>query len=186
MKFDYEKVPNLRFQTLYPSFFGTIISICLAVGKTNIVQVFIGIEAIFLVMTFAAWAYTEVRFEGDSIIRTVFFLFSSKRPISSIKHARFGADTDNFGGRTTYTAIEFNSAKPFILFDFSKTDLREIVQRISAKVPNAIDPNLRAHLDSGEANKNWRDALHPGDKFIFAALVIFVLLALVWWLLQRF
>ena len=167
-------------------FFGTIISIFFAIGKTNTVQVFMGIEAIFLVMAFAAWAFTEIRFEGDSIIRTVFFLFMSKRPISSIEHVRFGVDTDNFGGRTTYATIEFNSPKPFILFDFSKTDLREIVQRISAIVPNAIDPTIRAHLDSGEANKNWRDVLRPGDKLIFTAGAIFVLFALLWWMLQQF
>jgi hypothetical protein len=166
--------------------FGTVISILLAIGKTNAARVFLGVDTIFLVMALAAWAYTEIRFEGDNIVRTAFFMFRRKQPISSIKRLSFGTDTDSFGGQTTYATIEFNRARPFVLFDFSKNDLREIVQRISATEPNAIDSTVRKHLDDADEGTGGGHALRLGDRFIFTAGAIVVFLAALWWLLQRY
>ena len=94
-------------------FFGTAISSLWAAGKTNGLQVFLGVEAIFIAMALAAWSYTEVHFEGDQIVRTIFFFFTTKRPISKITQMRFDADEDTFGGRTAYVTIEFRNAKRF-------------------------------------------------------------------------
>src|ERR1700737_1581787 len=117
------------------------------------------------------------------IVPFVFAARSANRPKSPPRRGkRFGADTDSFGGRTTYVTIEFKHANPVLLFDFSKSDLREIVERISATAPTVIDPSIRAHLDKQE-RKSWKTSLRPGDGFIFTVGAIFVLLAILWSLL---
>ena len=166
--------------------FGTIVALIMAFGKARTLEVFFGIEAVFLLMAFAAWAYTAIRFEGEDIVSTMFLVRSTKRPISTIKRIRFDIDEDNFGGRTTYAIIEFRDAKPFFLFDFSKADLREIAGRISSSMPNVIDPILSKYLAKETTNGNWRTALRPGDRFIFTSGALFVLIAALWWILQRF
>jgi hypothetical protein len=75
-----------------------------------------------------------------------------------------------------------DGAEHFVLFDFSRTELREIVRQISAKAPNAIDPTLRAYFDNKGADTSSRNGLRPGDGFISAAGAIFVLLGIFWWL----
>jgi hypothetical protein len=118
--------------------FGTIISLSLATGKSSGIKVFFGVEAIFIAMALAAWSYTKSILK-DPIVRTIFFFFTTKRPISKITQMHFDADEDTFGGRMAYVTIEFSDAKRFTLFDFSKADLREIVERISAVVSNVTD-----------------------------------------------
>ena len=166
-------------------FFGTIISLSLATGKSSEIKVFFGVEAIFIAMAFAAWSYTEVHFEGDQIVRTIFFFFTTKRPISKITQMHFDADEDTFGGRTAYVTIEFSDAKRFTLFDFSKADLREIVERISAVVPNVTDAALRKHLDENRS-KDWKTVLRPGDGLLLTVGALFVIVAVLLWVLQRF
>jgi len=164
--------------------FGTIISSLWATGKTNGLQVFLGVEAIFVALALAAWSYTAIHFEGNDIVRTIFFFFNTKRPIFTITRIRFGADVDTFGGRTTYATIQFNDAKQSIIFDFSKADLREIVDRISSIVPNVTDVSLRKNLDAKVA-KGWKAILRPGDAFLFTAGALFVLVAILLWLTPR-
>jgi hypothetical protein len=53
--------------------FGTIISSLWATAKTNGLQVFLHVEAIFVALALAAWSYTEIHFEGNDIVRTIFF-----------------------------------------------------------------------------------------------------------------
>jgi hypothetical protein len=121
-----------------------------------------------------------IRLDGDGIVRIILFLFRSKHPISSIKRVRFDGETDSFGGPTTYVTIEFSNARPFLLFDFSKADLREIIERISATVPNVIDPDVRSHLNAKQAPKRWIDIFRPGDWFIFAGGAIFIIISIFW------
>jgi hypothetical protein len=160
-----------------------LISALWATGSANF-NVFLVVEAIFIAMAISAWSYTEVHFEKDEIVRTILFLFSTRSRISSVKRVRFRTDVDAFGGRTAYATIEFNDATRFVLFDFSKDDLREIANRISSIAPSAIDVAFRKHLDS-EVGKDWKTAFRPGDGFLFAAGAFFLLLVLVVWLFQK-
>ena len=97
---------------------------------------------------------------------------------------RFDADEDTFGGRTAYVTIEFRDAKRFTLFDFSKASLREIVEHISAVVPNVTDAALRKHLDDNRS-KDWKTALRPGDGLLLTVGALFVIVAVLLWVLQR-
>jgi len=166
--------------------FGTIISLFLALGKSNL-KVFVGVEAIFVLMAFAAWAYKGIRFDDGSVVLTTLFFTKKIQPILSIKRVSFASDEDSFGGRTSYAKLEFEDGDNFFLFDFSKTDLREIVERISKTVPDVIDLSIKQHLNKEQMDKRrWQASLRTGDSFLFAAGGVFVLLAVFWWLLQKF
>jgi hypothetical protein len=52
--------------------FGTIIATFIAFSKTNTSSVFLGVEAVFMLMAFAAWAYVGIGFDGNDIVRTFF------------------------------------------------------------------------------------------------------------------
>src|SRR5258708_36412339 len=147
----------------------TIIAAALAFSKANTLHVLFGIEAIFLLLAFAAWAYVEIHFDGSDIVRTSFFVISSRHQISAIKRVRFGSDQDSFGGRTTYATIEFTDAKPFLLFDFAKADLREITDRISAAAPNAIDTTISKHLNKEADSSGPKTLLRPGGRLLFVS-----------------
>ncbi len=166
-------------------FFGTVVALIMAVGKANALEVFLGIELIFLLMAFLAWSYTGIRFEDEDIIRSIFFLSNIRRPISAIKRMRFESDEDSFGGMTKYTIIEFRDGSRFFLFDFSRPALQKIVNRISSTIPNAVDKSLSNYLSREMTVKEWRTTLRPGDKSIFISGAVLVLLAIFWWLLQR-
>ena len=163
--------------------FGTLISFLFALGRSNL-KVFLGVETIFVLMAFAAWAYKGIRFDDGSVVLTTFFFIKSIQPISAIKRIRFASDEAVFGGRTSYATLQFKDGGTFYLFNFSKADLREIVDRISKTVPDAIDPSIIKHL-SKELTAS-RATLRTGDRFLFLAGGAFVLLAILWWLLQRF
>jgi hypothetical protein len=161
----------------------TVVSALWALEKAGSIEVFIGVEAFFIAMALTAWSFTAVHFEGDNIVRTIFFVFTTKRPISSIRRVRFATDEDTFGGRTAYTTVEFTDGRRFLLFDFSKADLREIVKYVSSISPLAIDETLSTHLHS--ARKRTRVALRRGDSLLFGVGAFLVLVVVLLWLFER-
>jgi len=165
--------------------FGTIIAMLFAIAKDSL-KVLLAVEGLFLVLAFLAWAKAEIHFEGTSIVQSSFFLLRTSRPISTIRRMRFDREEDNFGMPTTYVTIEFLDGGKFVLFDLSDSALREIATRISAILPDVIDPTVRAHLDVATSGKASRTVLRPGDPFLFISAFILALLFISWWLFQRY
>jgi len=164
---------------------GVVIAFGVAIANPRPTGLFVGIAGAFLLIGVTAWGYTAVRFEGDNIVRIVFFFFRSRRALSSVRKVRFDTNVDSFGGRTSYMTIEFRNGGPFLLFDFTKSDLREIAERISSVAPDAIDPTLTAHLNEREALRDLRDVFRSINPVIFGGGTIFIIIAVLWWLLSR-
>ena len=147
-------------------FFGTIVAIIMALGRANPLNVFLGIEAVFVVLALIAWLYVDIHFEGSDIIRRVFFIQETRHPISAIRKIRFDAEEDSFGGRTLYVTIELIDTKPFFLFDFSRADLIDIVGKISKSRDGVVvDIKLDKYLN--KPVKKLKSSFRPGDRIIF-------------------
>jgi hypothetical protein len=163
---------------------GVVAAFLEAVTHSNPMYVFFVIGGAFLVVAFLLWATSEIRFEGNNIIRRILFVYDRTYPITAIKKVRFSTDEDNFGGRNAYASIEFNNGRTFILLGFSITDLKEIVQRIRPTNPAAIDSSIEQHIGSTHKRK-FKDNFRSGDGVIFIGGIVVVLIAIAWWLSQR-
>jgi hypothetical protein len=83
--------------------------------------------------------------------------------------------------------LVFSNGDVFALNSFGLPDLRRILAPIRAVSPSVIDNSVDQYINKEViARRSWRHALQPGDTFIFASGAIFLLLALLWWALQKF
>jgi hypothetical protein len=165
---------------------GALVGLIYAIGRSNPVAVFITVEGLITFFSLLSWASNGILFDGDKIVRRAFFLVDTVHPIRDIRKVRFDRNEDSFGGIMPTVTIDFNDGKRFLLISFKRADINTILERIKTSAPDIDDKAVMNDVDENEKQLNeWRSAFRPGDRFLFSFGAIVVLLAMVWWLLQK-
>jgi len=104
-----------------------------------------------------------------------------------VTKVQFDRNEDAYGGVTPAVTITFKNGERIMLFSFGKKDINAILERIKEVAPNVDDQGTKKEMSEYEVERNdWKSAFRPGDRFIFTAGAFFVILAIIWWLIQKF